>query len=530
MLLYKVFLVEDEIVAREGIRDNVDWKSAGFEFCGEAPDGEVALPLIKTTQPDVLITDIKMPFMDGLQLCKIIRERMPDVKIIILSGHDEFHYAQEAVKLGVTEYLLKPVGVRDLQNVLQKVASQIEQENKEKERLQKLKEQIEENRAILREKFLLKLVMGAVSSPEAIEQSQQLDMDIIAKCYLVITIKIALNGCPEQFDYYEYQQVHQIVSGLVGNNPDVFLLKKDMEELVLIIKGHYVEYLEEEGYFLLEQITHEVKNRTKCTLTVGVGNPKKRIGDIYQSFVEALANAQNVIEGNGQLNPNSEVDKTELLKLDKSVIENYLRCGTKDEFDDFFDAYIQPFSDTALRSYIIKNYIFVDVVLTTAKFVKELSGSLDQVVPEINHVETLLMNVKTIAQIREQAQKILVSALEFRDNQANNQHAEMIHQAKEYIDAHYSDPDLSLGEVAFHVNLSPSHFSAVFSRETGETFKEYLTGIRIKKAKELLRTTTLKTFEISYQIGYNDPHYFSQVFKKNTNLSPKKFRLQVQTA
>jgi two-component system response regulator YesN len=103
-MLYKVFLVEDEIVAREGIRDNVDWKSAGFEFCGEAPDGEIALPLIETARPDVLITDIKMPFMDGLQLCRVIRERMPWVKIIILSGHDEFDYAQAAVKLGVTEY------------------------------------------------------------------------------------------------------------------------------------------------------------------------------------------------------------------------------------------------------------------------------------------------------------------------------------------------------------------------------------------------------------------------------------------
>ena len=94
---YKVFFVEDEIVTREGIRDNVDWKANGFEFCGEAPDGEMALPLLQIAQPDVLITDIKMPFMDGLQLCRIVRERMPGAKIIILSGHDEFEYAQEAI-------------------------------------------------------------------------------------------------------------------------------------------------------------------------------------------------------------------------------------------------------------------------------------------------------------------------------------------------------------------------------------------------------------------------------------------------
>jgi two-component system response regulator YesN len=169
---FKVFFVEDEIVTREGIRDHVDWNAAGYEFCGEAPDGEMALPLLQTLRPHVLITDIKMPFMDGMQLCRIVREHMPWMKIIILSGHDEFEYAQQAIQLGVTEYLLKPVTVQDMQNVLQKIALQLEQESKEKEKLQKLQDQIEENRAILRERLLLKLVVGAITPSEAIEKGQ----------------------------------------------------------------------------------------------------------------------------------------------------------------------------------------------------------------------------------------------------------------------------------------------------------------------------------------------------------------------
>ncbi len=123
MAMHKVFLVEDEIVAREGIRDNVDWHAVGFEFCGEAPDGELALPLIEATLPDVVITDIKMPFMDGLQLSRLVKERFPGTKIIILSGHDEFQYAQEAIKLGVTEYLLKPISVRELHDLFRRVAA-----------------------------------------------------------------------------------------------------------------------------------------------------------------------------------------------------------------------------------------------------------------------------------------------------------------------------------------------------------------------------------------------------------------------
>src|SRR5512141_1537217 len=165
---YKVFFVEDEIITREGIRDNVDWQASGFEFCGEATDGEMALPLLRTAQPDVLITDIKMPFMDGLQLSKIVRERMPWIKIIILSGHDEFEYAQKAINLGVTEYLLKPVTAQDLHYALQRIAAQIDRERHDQENLEKLKSQVEENRAALRERLLLNLVVGAVSSAEAI--------------------------------------------------------------------------------------------------------------------------------------------------------------------------------------------------------------------------------------------------------------------------------------------------------------------------------------------------------------------------
>jgi two-component system response regulator YesN len=197
---YKVFFVEDEIITREGIRDNVDWQAGGFEFCGEAADGEMALPLLRMAQPDVLITDIKMPFMDGLQLSKIVRERMPWVKIIILSGHDEFEYAQEAIKLGVTDYLLKPVTVQKLQNILQKLTLQLDQERKEKENLKKLQEQVEENQAILRERLLFKLVVSAISPTEAIEKGQILGIDLIARCYLIVILKIELDDRTENYD------------------------------------------------------------------------------------------------------------------------------------------------------------------------------------------------------------------------------------------------------------------------------------------------------------------------------------------
>ena len=251
-MLYKVFLVEDEIVTREGIRDNVDWKAAGFEFCGEAPDGEIALPLIEATQPDLLITDIKMPFMDGLQLSKIIREHMPWIKIIILSGHDEFNYAQTAIKLGVTEYLLKPVSVKDLHQVLQRTVVKLDQERIDREKLKQLREQLDDNLLLRREKFLLRLVLGGVSSAEAIEQSEQFGLSLIANYHLVMLIKAELSESSQRLVYQEYQQVGRIISGLVGTNPDILLAQKDLEEWILLIKGDNLEQLNQEAAFLAQ--------------------------------------------------------------------------------------------------------------------------------------------------------------------------------------------------------------------------------------------------------------------------------------
>ncbi len=525
-MTYKVVFVEDEIVTREGIRDHVDWNGNGFELCGEATDGEMALQLLQTNSPDVLITDIRMPFMDGLQLCKIVRERMPWVKIVILSGHDEFEYAQQAIKLGVTEYLLKPVTVADLHNALQKIAGQLEQEKSQQENLRALQDQIAENQAALKERFLLKLVVGAVSPSEAVEKSQALGLDLIAKCYLAVILKAELGDRTEQFDYDEYQHVLELISKSVENNPDAFLLKKGWEELVLLVKGNSPETILEEKDLLIDRIRREAA-QTRYRFIIGVGTPKNRIAHIYQSFIEALIDIQSEFNAYNS-GPKIAVDKAELLMVDKSAIENFLRCGVKEDFNEFFDTFIRPLGETALKSYLIKNYIFVDVVLATAKFVNELGGDIDQAVSVFNSIETILMNIKTIDQLREQVYKIMASALAFRDQQIGNQYAMMVQQAKEYIEQHYKNPDLYLNEVAAHVNLSPSHFSVVFSKEACQTFKDYLTEVRIKKAKELLRNTAMKSAEISYSIGYSDPHYFSYVFRKKTGLSPSEFRARGQ--
>lgn len=527
-MLYKVFLVEDEIVTRDGIRDNVNWKSAGFEFCGEAPDGEIALPLIEREQPDVLITDIKMPFMDGLQLCKIVRERMPWVKIIILSGHDEFQYAQSAIKLGVSEYLLKPISANEIQAVLQRVTAVLDQEREERETLKRMQSQIKDNLALQREKLLLQLVVGGVSSTEAIEQCQQLGLDIIAPHYLVVLIKIDLQETIPQLKYSEYQRVQTIVSDLISTYPGAFLTKTSAEELLLIMHGENPEQLEQDGIFLAKLIKQDVENEVACQVTAGVGGLQQRLTDISLSFAEALARLNDAGSGPATHELGDGNGFTAKLKLEQTAVEHYLKCGMIKEFDEFFDTNLKSLCQAALQSYLIKHYICVDILLTTAQFVSELEGNVDEVIPEIQNIEKFLLNLETVPQIKAAIKNTLSAALSFRNEQALSERTSLIHEAKAFIDDHFANPNLMLNDVADRINLSPSHFSVVFSSEIGESFKDYLTRIRIERAKELLRTTSLKCSEIAYRSGYNDPHYFSHVFKKNTGFPPQQFRRQPQ--
>ena len=526
---YKVFLVEDEIVAREGIRNAIDWHAINFEFCGEAADGEIALPRIEECKPDVLITDIKMPFMDGLQLSKIIREHMPWIKIIILSGYDEFEYAQTALKIGVTEYLLKPVSAADIIDVLKRVTVELDQEKSERENLKQLENQVEYNLLLRREQLLLRLLMGGISSGEAIEQGQQLGLNLVAPYYLVLLVKIELFDDDKPYDYEACQRVEKMVAHLVKDSADVLLTKKDLEELVLILKGDDETQLRREGEFWTELIQKASASDPVCRLRVEIGSPQERLSDLHRSFAQALVRVKSLAGTSSSTHSPENEESVDLHKLDHQELENYLNFGELSDFDDFFENNLHVICEAALHSDLMKHYLFLEVFLTIAQFVSDLGSENGQSTAEIQEIEEILQRVTTVEQMRTELKQIICSALVFRNNQVNYQRTMIIQQARAYIDAHYSDPDLQMNDLARKFNLSPGHFSTVFSQEIGESFRDYLNNLRINHAKELLRTTNMKCAEVAYQSGYNDSHYFSTFFKKKAGMTPQQFRERSQT-
>ena len=428
--MYSVFVVEDEIVTREGIRNNIPWDNTPFTLVGEAPDGEMALHALREIKPDILITDIKMPFMDGLALSRIVKEDQPWIKIIILSGHDEFHYAREAISIGVEEYLLKPVSSTDMLNSLEKVAARLEKERSQRDQMENLQQKVRSHREILREKWGFDLIMGRMDSLEALERGKVLDLDVSSNGFAAMVIRSTASDVEES----AMGRIGSLLVGLIPHRRDIILALPNRREYIVIVKIENPDMAEDRLYALAQGIKHEAERTGDIVLSVGIGSVASHLEEMSTSYREAAGIVSYMARSEeGKIMGTSDIRDTSVLRE----------------------------SPTGRESELIN---------------------------------------------------------------LEKKHNDQIELAKRYIERNFMSPDISLNAVASHVSVSPNHFSTVFSQEEGRTFIEYLTGIRIERAKKLLVNSSMKCGDISYEVGYGDPHYFSFIFKKNTGLSPREYR------
>lgn len=524
--MYKVFIVDDEIVVRESLRNNINWETTPFVFSGEAQDGEIALSMVQDIKPDILITDIKMPFMDGLELSRVVKRTMPWVKVIILSGHDEFDYAKEAISIGIEQYLLKPICSNDLLVALYKVAGRIEQEKADRMNLESLQEQLRSSSALKVEQLLSELLVGGVSTVDALEKSRTIHLDLLAKRYLIMLVEMSVTDG----DYSDFLTVRSLVSHICKARNTVLNFMSGVERIVLLLKDDTDNEIEEMAYELAQAIKYDAERNTKCTITIGIGSVVERIGAIPKSYADAQTARRRLGElGHGQIIGINDLDEPSIggiMLLDKVLIADKLKYGSRKDAPGIIDQYLSTLGDGSVKSLLLSYYALMDLLIASAKLISELNGNVAQVLPEVSSPEKLVSHISTPEEFKAVSIGILNRVYDFRDSRAELRYGSVINKARAYIDANFNKQDISLHSAATEVNISPNHFSTIFSQETGETFIEYLTRVRINRAKELLRTTAMRSSEISYAVGYNDPHYFSYIFKKHAGITPREFRSQ----
>lgn len=511
----KVMIVDDEIGIRENIRSCIDWEKEGFHYCGDAPDGELALPLIHEWAPDILITDIKMPFMNGLELTSIVRTQQPDIKIIIMSGHDEFSYAQEAIRLGVTEYCLKPISAAELIQMLHKVSKQMDEEH-----------QRMTNRTITKEKLLADLCGGLIGTTDAIESAKQLSLPLSARYYTIVIIDVRLTD-----DSRDPESLMKKLLPILEEtrDPHVELLPyiRSRTELVLLLKYHSDDsisvYLEQ----LRGRVRMELEHTFKCNIILGIGSQQERLQGIHVSYLEAeedkyinrltLQNRASLHEIN--------LDEQTTLFLDRNSFLEFLKIGSPNLRDHFVQEFAAPLQSFDWKSSSYGFYLLNDLTLESFRLANQLFRMSDH---SDENITSLQQTIRKITCWEDCTQYLcsLLNLLWQRRAACSGKYSDVIDQVKAYVSREYNNEQVSLKMISAHVRISPSHLSKIFSQETGQTITEYLTQIRIGKAKELLKTTNNKTFEIAYKVGYNDSHYFSNIFKKTTGFTPREYRTQ----
>lgn len=534
--MLKAFLVEDELIVREGIKTTIDWQGCGFIFCGEAADGELAYPLIERERPDVLITDIKMPFMDGLELSRLVKKALPECKIIILSGHEEFRFAQEALKIGVTEYLLKPINSAEVTELLHRMRRLILKEQEERRNLERYLQEAMESEEELRLRLFQDIVSGTLPLSEILERGRALKLELHAQWFEVALITCGSTSQAGGAGGAQAILGREIRRMDMGNGT-VFCFDRGIEGVALLFKGDTQQELEQLRQGFLEKLEAGLKRHESLWYFGGVGSPVNRLTrlmDSYESAAHALSlrfmrsrnqilhytqiGAQRLMEDNG-----SPLDAIENGGLDIRRVEAFLRGGNQGEVAYFTEELLREIGHTNTQSLLFRQYVLMDIYFTALKYLKEIGG-LQAEAGEPFQRPGQAGEILDAAQYKAYLHHVLSGALSRRDELHMGQYRAMLDKARAYIAKHYADENISLSEVANHVNVSPNYFSTIFSRETGESFIKYLTDVRMEKAKELLCCSDLRCAEIGFAVGYKDPHYFSYLFKKTQNCSPIQYR------
>lgn len=530
----KVFLVEDEVIIRSGVKKSINWEQEGYEFVGEASDGELAYPMILKEKPDILITDIRMPFMDGLELSRLVKKELPDIKILILSGYDEFEYAKKAIKIGVTEYLLKPISAAKLTEVLNAVAETIRQENEEKNLLETYFAEMRENTERDKMRLFEKLLMGDLSMGEILEAGERFGMNLGASCYKIVLFKILANL--ENHVYAEQMvdacsSVEQAASMMEG----VYVFQRGVEGWAFLLTAQDEKSMEESAKILYQNLKQAMKNYTQLEYFGGIGSTVPRIRSLKQSFREAdRAFAARFVEEANQIISQKEFEKSQMeegLKMQgvvqigksREMLQKFLSNGTREEVKAFSDAYISRIEEENIRSTMVRQYVVIDVCIVILSFCERIS-SANRLQEEAEELQKMMQKIHSLSEIKKYVVRLLNEAIELRDAESGRRYSDLIAAAKKEIENHYMTEEISLNTVAISVGMSPSYFSSIFSKEAGKTFVEYLTEVRIEKAKEFLMCSSMKTSEIGYEVGYKDPHYFSYIFKKVQGCAPKEYR------
>ena len=528
--MHTVFLVEDEPLIRQNIRKTLEKNAESFFCVGEAADGELALSIIQDLKPDILITDIKMPFMDGLTLARHARAIIPWLRIIIISGYDEFELAQQAICVGVDHYLLKPVAENDLFEALHRASELITEHKRNSVSFLSKASDEETVKNALVSTLLEHLCSGEISTDETLRRSEELGIDILSKRYVVLVLLFEGRN-----DFPDRQAIASKVKFRLVDNPDVLYFFNGVDQAVLIIKGAEDLEVTEKAYHTAQTLKHELEDDGDTLLTVSISGVTCRITAIRDAFHEASI----LLKTFGQTNRGRIFCAGDIGRIQSPVtasadsffnlnIETRLKFAISEDVPAIVEEFTKNLDTNEMQSVLYRYYVLMDLINTAMRIIRDFNPDADSngISEHFVGLRQVFQSAISADEFTGLATRICLKTIELRDCGNSSHHVKLVRRACEYINENYNHPDISLNTVAAHVALSSTHFSTIFSQEMSMTFIEYLTSVRMEKVKEMLTSTDEKIVKIAFSVGYSEPNYLSYLFKKREGLTPKEFRQQ----
>ena len=527
---YSVLLVDDEEEVFEVIRKKLDWEAMGFYVAGYARNGVEALEMTEEMQVDVVMTDIKMPYMDGLTLCKKLKELYPTMKVIIFSGFDEFEYAKEAIKIEAEEYILKPVNSNELREVFERIKVNLDRELDEKRNIDKLREYYMESLPVLQENFYTSLIEGRIMGNEIEEYARNYQIEFAGPYYVVTVLHISTAN-PISEDTIDPILLAVSVEKLAKEQ-----LAGKWDSRVVTYLGDIIVITQlpnEESITRftdrMDRICKMAGRVCKALVTAGIGHICNQPAGLPVSYQGAqTAISYRVLYGTGRSINIAETDPRENVDVpwEESYIQEIIKRIKMGEAESL-QAEIRKFTAQIAGSRMsLQKYRILIMELITEFFRLGANNRIDleEVFGENSDVYTQAIQLESPEALEKWLCENCLKMQKQVLNERRDTTKSFVKKAIAYVKEHYADQDLSIETICGYLSVSAAYFSTVFKKETGKTFINYLTDYRMEVAENLLLTENEKTYIIAQKVGYSDPNYFSYAFKKQFGMSPSKYK------
>ncbi|MFE5323962.1 response regulator [Paenibacillus sp. NPDC056579] len=538
--MYTLVIVDDEPHVRYGLRHYFRWSDFDIEVVDEADDGLTGLQTVERVKPDIVLTDVRMLHMDGIRMSTEIRDKYPHIKIVFVSGHDDADYLKSALQVNAIDYIFKPVNMQELETVVKRVTRELEEERRERNLIADMQVKLTQSMPLLREKFLMSIIRDGVGQPLRIQDRLDfLGLKLPAEAsYWVIIVQIddsadVVEVRSERDKQLLAYAVMNVCGELIARYMDGYAFENRSGEYVGIVYGeHGQEGLEDQLFLLAEEIRDNLARWLKISVTIGVGEPVHKLTALPLSYTQAreAADRKWYLGKNRIITMDSlETDEDSPYRFDMSQDERFLSALKAAEPEPLLrelDVWFERVARNRKDGFHYGRIFSLELILMSNRLLLELNIHDRELEKKETELWSRIHKQETIRDVRLLLEQHLLDVCKRIQEKRSGKARNVIERIRAVMEQRYAE-NLTVTDVAASVYLSSTYVSLLFKQETGETVYEYLTKVRIEKAKEMLADPQYKFYEVCEAVGYSDPSHFSKIFKKYTGLTPSGYRDQL---